>query len=51
MKILIECSHCGKTLEANMDGIIRTLLECAENKSIYSGVLCEECAEDMDEEF
>lgn len=51
MKMLIECSRCGMTIEADVDGIIRTMLDCAENESIYSGFLCEECAEGMDEEF
>ena len=51
MKMLIECSNCSKTLEADVDGIIRTMLDCAENESIYSGFLCEDCAEGMDEEF
>lgn len=51
MKMLIECSHCRKILEAEVDGIIRIMLDCAENESIYSGFLCEDCAESMDEEF
>lgn len=50
MKMKIECNKCGKVLEAEIDGIIRTMLECAERDSIYGGFCCEDCAEDMDDE-
>lgn len=50
MKMKIECNKCGKVLEAEVDGIIRTMLECAERDSIYGGFCCEDCAEAMDDE-
>ena len=50
MKMKIECNKCRKVLEAEIDGIIRTMLECAERDSIYGGFCCEDCAEDMDDE-
>mgnify|MGYP003591550423 FL=1 len=51
MKILIECAHCSNVITADVDGIIRTLLECAERESIYGGFCCQKCAEEMDDEY
>ena len=50
MRMLIVCAQCGIVLEAEVDRIIRTLLECAERESIYGGFCCEECADEMDDE-
>jgi hypothetical protein len=48
--MLIECAKCGIVLEAEVDGIIRTILECAERESIYGGFCCEDCVKAMDGE-
>ena len=50
MKMKIECGKCGIVLEAEVDGIISTMLECAERDSIYGGFCCEDCAEKLDDE-
>ena len=50
MRMLIECAQCGIVLEAEVDGIIRTMLDCAERESIYGGFCCEDCADEMDDE-
>ena len=50
MRMLIECTQCGIVLEAEVDRIIRTMLDCAERESIYGGFCCEDCADEMDDE-
>lgn len=38
----------GKLVEADIVGIIRTIIECAERKSIYGGFMCQDCANDIE---
>jgi hypothetical protein len=49
MKIAIDCSKCGKTNEADIAFIIKTLIDCADRDSIYGGFMCADCAETLDE--
>ena len=51
MKMLIVCTNCGNLVEAEVDGIIRTMLDCAEQESIYCGFFCQDCAEEMDDDY
>jgi hypothetical protein len=50
MKITIECGSCGRTVETDVVNIIKTLIECAERKSVYGGFLCEDCVKALEEE-
>lgn len=51
MRVTIECGNCGKLIDADVIGIIETLIACAKHNSIYGGFLCEGCGEQLDEEF
>lgn len=51
MRILVQCSICGDTIEAYEDEIIDTSPGCTDYDSINSGVICEECAEELDYEY
>lgn len=50
MKICVECANCGVQTKADVVGIIRTLIECAERDSIYAGFLYNNCADEEDYE-
>ena len=50
MKIAVECSNCKKATQVDVYSLIKTLLDCADNQSIYSGFLCEDCAHILEEE-
>jgi hypothetical protein len=50
MKVSIECANCGVPTKADVVGIIRTLIECAERDSIYGGFLCNNCADEESDE-
>mgnify|MGYP000852022565 CR=1 FL=1 len=50
MKVCVECANCGVQTKADVVGIIRTLIECAERDSIYGGFLCNDCAGEQDDE-
>lgn len=47
---LVECKECGQVVETDGVHIIRTIIECCDKQSIYSGFLCNGCAELLVEE-
>lgn len=49
MKVSVSCSACSKVAKLDVDSIIRTLLNCAEQESVYGGYLCEGCAASLEE--
>ncbi len=49
MKVSVSCSACNKVAKLDVDCIIRTLLNCAEQESIYGGYLCGDCAASLEE--
>jgi len=51
-KVTIECPKCGKLLETDAFGIIKSIIDCVENGRIYGGHFCEECyRKDIAENF
>lgn len=51
MFVSIECNQCGKVMNTNVSEVIKCILDCVDNKSIYSGFLCSECAEEVEDGF
>lgn len=52
MDIQMECKNCGQVRLADLDEMIRILMETAENASVYSGFFCQDCADELlDEDF
>lgn len=45
MKITVECRDCGKVIKADLAQLIKTLIDCTAHDHIYSGFMCEYCAE------
>lgn len=45
MKLTVECRDCGKAIKADLAQLIKTLIDCAAHDHIYSGFMCEYCAE------
>jgi hypothetical protein len=50
MKVRVECANFGVQNKADVAGIIRTIIECAERDSIYGGFICNDCAGEQDDE-
>ena len=50
MPILVECYECKKVIETEVSNLTESIIWCSENKSIFSGILCNECAKKLDEE-
>jgi hypothetical protein len=46
----MECKECGQVTEVKVSDIINILIECNNNKSIFSGFLCDVCAKLLDAE-
>lgn len=50
MKLSIECGCCGKPVEADVQNITELLMECAQNKSIFTGFFCADCEVYLDDD-
>lgn len=50
MKLIVECGECKKTEEVEMVDIIKVVVDCTVNDSIFGGFLCSNCNEVLDDE-
>lgn len=52
MDIQMECKNCGQVRLANLDEMIRVLIETCDNDSLYAGFFCQDCADELlDDDF
>ncbi|QGG47405.1 hypothetical protein FTV88_1258 [Heliorestis convoluta] len=52
MDIQMECKNCGQARLADLDEMIRILIDTSKNKSVYAGFFCKDCADELlDEDF
>ena len=47
MDIKMECRNCGQMRIANLEEIIKVLIETVEADSVYAGFFCRECADEI----
>jgi hypothetical protein len=52
MDIQMECKNCGQVRLANLDEMIRVLIDTCDNDSVYAGFFCQDCADELlDDDF
>ena len=50
MKVKVECSECKRTEEVDLVSLIKIVVDCTVNDSIFGGFLCSTCNKAMDDE-
>ena len=52
MDIKMECKNCRQVRLADLDEMIKVLIETYDSDSNYAGFFCQDCAEELlDEDF
>ncbi len=52
MDIKMECKNCGQVRLADLDEMIKVLIDTCDNDSIYAGFFCQDCADELlDDDF
>jgi hypothetical protein len=52
MDIQMECKNCGQVRFANLEEMIRILIETVEDDSVYGGFFCQDCSDELlDDDF
>lgn len=52
MDIQMECKNCGQVRFADLEKIIKILIDTVEDDSVYAGFFCQDCADELlDEDF